>query len=517
MPPERSLDLGSCACRASWTNVEQLVGALGDLGRGRCRSSGRRSSRFSRTVSSVSRVSSCGHDAEPGPDLRSRRAAGSSPSTRSSPPVGGETPRSSASSRTCRRRWGRGSRTPPRGAPRRRCPRPPRSRRSASRSPRARIIGVRVAGGRLRRRRVGSGGGPAVDRGRGVERGRGTASNIAPATDSSRCRSAPDVGAGPGLSADDASVRVATGCPGGRRRDGVGPASASRPGPGSRPPSPRPPPAQVGAWAAIAAGRNALVVAPTGSGKTLPRSCGRSTGWPPSPPPEEQQRRCRVLYVSPLKALAVDVERNLRAPLTGIRHTAARLGVPVPDITVGVRSGDTPADERRRLATHAAGHPDHHARVAVPDAHLAGPRGAARRRDGDRRRGARRRRHQARRPPRALARAARRAARRARRSGSACPPRCARSRRSPASSAAAAPVEVVAPPSDKEWDLQVVVPVEDMAELGADRRRRPRGVGRRRGAAHLDLAARRGARRRPRSSSTARRSSSPTPAGSPSG
>ena len=67
-----------------------------------------------------------------------------------------------------------------------------------------------------------------------------------------------------------------------------------------------------------------------------------------SPPPEKAQR-CRVLYVSPLKALAVDVERNLRAPLTGIRHTSDRLGVPVPDITVGLRSGDTSAADRRRL------------------------------------------------------------------------------------------------------------------------------------------------------------------------
>ena len=59
--------------------------------------------------------------------------------------------------------------------------------------------------------------------------------------------------------------------------------------------------------------------------------------------------RCRVLYVSPLKALAVDVERNLRAPLTGIRQAAARLGLPEPDVTVGMRTGDTPADERRRF------------------------------------------------------------------------------------------------------------------------------------------------------------------------
>ena len=58
-----------------------------------------------------------------------------------------------------------------------------------------------------------------------------------------------------------------------------------------------------------------------------------------------------MLYVSPLKALAVDVERNLRAPLTGIRHTAERLGTTVPDVTVGLRSGDTSAADRRRLST----------------------------------------------------------------------------------------------------------------------------------------------------------------------
>ena len=57
-----------------------------------------------------------------------------------------------------------------------------------------------------------------------------------------------------------------------------------------------------------------------------------------------------MLYVSPLKALAVDVERNLRAPLAGIRQAAARLGLPPPDITVGMRTGDTPADERRAFA-----------------------------------------------------------------------------------------------------------------------------------------------------------------------
>ncbi len=57
-----------------------------------------------------------------------------------------------------------------------------------------------------------------------------------------------------------------------------------------------------------------------------------------------------MLYVSPLKALAVDVERNLRAPLTGIRHAAQRMHLPIPDVSIGMRTGDTPADERRAFA-----------------------------------------------------------------------------------------------------------------------------------------------------------------------
>ncbi|MEV6298757.1 ATP-dependent helicase [Actinoplanes sp. NPDC051861] len=105
--------------------------------------------------------------------------------------------------------------------------------------------------------------------------------------------------------------------------------------------------AQAGAWQAVGAGRNALVVAPTGSGKTLAAFLWSLDRLAHEPVPEEARRRCRVLYVSPLKALAVDVERNLRAPLTGIRQASGRLGVPPPDITVGMRTGDTPADERR--------------------------------------------------------------------------------------------------------------------------------------------------------------------------
>ena len=96
----------------------------------------------------------------------------------------------------------------------------------------------------------------------------------------------------------------------------------------------------AGAWEAIAAGRHALVVAPTGSGKTLSAFLGSID----RPSPRLARRTgaaLRVLYISPLQALGVDVERNLRAPLTGIRHTAERLGTTVPDIGVGVRSGDT--------------------------------------------------------------------------------------------------------------------------------------------------------------------------------
>jgi ATP-dependent Lhr-like helicase len=108
--------------------------------------------------------------------------------------------------------------------------------------------------------------------------------------------------------------------------------------------------AQEGAWEAIATGRDALVVAPTGSGKTLSAFLWSLDRLATTPPPEDPRRRCRVLYVSPLKALAVDVERNLRAPLTGIRQESQRLGLPVPEVSVGMRSGDTPADERRRFA-----------------------------------------------------------------------------------------------------------------------------------------------------------------------
>ncbi|MFC5063410.1 DEAD/DEAH box helicase [Actinomycetospora atypica] len=105
--------------------------------------------------------------------------------------------------------------------------------------------------------------------------------------------------------------------------------------------------AQAGAWDAVADGEHALVVAPTGSGKTLAAFLWALDRLAASPVPEEPLRRCRVLYVSPMKALTVDVQRNLRSPLAGLRQATHRLGLPEPDITVGSRTGDTPADERR--------------------------------------------------------------------------------------------------------------------------------------------------------------------------
>ena len=196
--------------------------------------------------------------------------------------------------------------------------------------------------------------------------------------------------------------------------------------------------AQAGAWAAIAAGQHALVVAPTGSGKTLAAFLWSLDRLAAEAAPADPQRRCRVLYVSPLKALAVDVERNLRAPLTGIRHAAARLG----HCPAGHHRGHAHRRHPRRRAAglrpDPAGHPDHHPGVAVPAAHLGRARVAARRGDSDRRRGARGRRDQARRAPGAVPGAAGRAAAQARPSGSACPPRSGRSTRPRASSAAPA-------------------------------------------------------------------------------
>lgn len=109
---------------------------------------------------------------------------------------------------------------------------------------------------------------------------------------------------------------------------------------------PAPTAAQAQAWAAIAEGHNTLVIAPTGSGKTLAAFLWAIDALTRS---AEPRSGTTVLYVSPLKALAVDVERNLRTPLTGITRVAERHGVPAPSISVGVRSGDTTPSQRRAM------------------------------------------------------------------------------------------------------------------------------------------------------------------------
>ena len=112
--------------------------------------------------------------------------------------------------------------------------------------------------------------------------------------------------------------------------------------------------AQSGAWSAIARGDHTLVVAPTGSGKTLAAFLWAidSLYRERLAAPQSERSGVRILYVSPLKALAVDVQRNLSAPLVGIANAAADLGAETPSISVGIRSGDTPAADRRRLQTH---------------------------------------------------------------------------------------------------------------------------------------------------------------------
>jgi ATP-dependent Lhr-like helicase len=231
-----------------------------------------------------------------------------------------------------------------------------------------------------------------------------------------------------------------------------------------------PTPAQLGAWTAISAGDNALVIAPTGSGKTLAAFLWAldSLARDPVPPARE---RCRVLYVSPLKALAVDVERNLRAPLAGITQTALRLGQTPPSASVAVRTGDTPAADRRAIATRppdilittpeslflmltsAAREVFRHVRtVIVDEVHaLAGSKRGAH-----------------------LAVSLERLDQLVADSGGARP--CQRIGLSatvrPAERVAAFlggphPVRLVAPPAAKSWDLSIVVPVEDMSDLGA--------------------------------------------------
>ncbi|MFJ9809286.1 ATP-dependent helicase [Streptomyces sp. NPDC101158] len=223
--------------------------------------------------------------------------------------------------------------------------------------------------------------------------------------------------------------------------------------------------AQEGAWQAIGAGADVLVVAPTGSGKTLAAFLASLDRLAAAPPPADAKKRCRVLYVSPLKALAVDVERNLRSPLTGIRQESVRLGLPEPDVKVGIRSGDTPPAERRALATRP---PD--ILITTPESLFLMLTSATRdalagvetvildevHAIAGTKRGA----HLALSLER-LDELLPRPARRIGLSATVRPVEEVARYLSPQRK-----VEIVQPPSGKEFDLSVVVPVEDMGELG---------------------------------------------------
>jgi len=105
-------------------------------------------------------------------------------------------------------------------------------------------------------------------------------------------------------------------------------------------------------WPPITRGESTLIVAPTGTGKTLAAFlwCLERLMFERQP----ARRRCRILYVSPLKALAVDVERNLRGPLAGIARAARARAEAFSLPSVAIRTGDTPAAQRARVALSAA-------------------------------------------------------------------------------------------------------------------------------------------------------------------
>ncbi|HUE23105.1 MAG TPA: DEAD/DEAH box helicase, partial [Bryobacteraceae bacterium] len=117
-------------------------------------------------------------------------------------------------------------------------------------------------------------------------------------------------------------------------------------------------------WPVIARGESALILAPTGTGKTLTAFlwCLDRLMLQDSHPSDKDKdvarighpRGCRIVYVSPLKALAVDVERNLRSPLAGMANMARRRGVEFREPTISVRTGDTPQRERAKFARHPA-------------------------------------------------------------------------------------------------------------------------------------------------------------------
>src|SRR5437764_2424062 len=109
---------------------------------------------------------------------------------------------------------------------------------------------------------------------------------------------------------------------------------------------------QHAGWQAIADGQHTLIAAPTGSGKTLAAFLWAINGLVAQAQAGALPDRTLVVYVSPLKALGNDVEKNLQIPLEGVRELAEAQGIHLPEIRVAVRSGDTPASARERMRRH---------------------------------------------------------------------------------------------------------------------------------------------------------------------
>src|SRR2546421_9468791 len=107
--------------------------------------------------------------------------------------------------------------------------------------------------------------------------------------------------------------------------------------------------AQAEAWPAIQAGRHVLIAAPTGSGKTLAAFLAAIDSLVRQGLEGRLEDATQVVYVSPLKALSNDIQRNLEAPLAGIREALRAQGLPDVDIRTLVRTGDTPPGERERM------------------------------------------------------------------------------------------------------------------------------------------------------------------------
>ena len=128
--------------------------------------------------------------------------------------------------------------------------------------------------------------------------------------------------------------------------------------------------AQAQGWPAIAQGTHTLIAAPTGSGKTLAAFLTCIDDLVRQGLAGDLPETTQVVYVSPLKALSNDIQKNLATPLEEIRALAEAQGTPIPEIRTAVRTGDTKAADRQRMAKRPASHPDYHSGVFVPLAHL---------------------------------------------------------------------------------------------------------------------------------------------------